>query len=47
MKHGPIALIDTFMPTVVIATNKEIYEKVLTNIEEIKATSRRYHCCGS
>ena len=37
MKHGPIALIDTFMPTVVIATNKEIYEKVLTNIEEIKA----------
>ncbi len=37
MKHGPIALIDTFMPTVVIATNKDIYEKVLSNIEEIKA----------
>jgi glucosamine--fructose-6-phosphate aminotransferase (isomerizing) len=37
MKHGPIALIDTFMPTVVVATNDHIYEKVVSNIEEIKA----------
>jgi glucosamine--fructose-6-phosphate aminotransferase (isomerizing) len=37
MKHGPIALIDTFMPTVVVATNDHIYDKVVSNIEEIKA----------
>ena len=39
MKHGPIALIDKDMPTVIIATNKPNYEKVLTNAEEIKARS--------
>ena len=39
MKHGPIALIDKNMPTVIIATNKPNYEKVLTNAEEIKARS--------
>lgn len=37
MKHGPIALIDKDMPVVVIATNKGTYEKVLSNIEEVKA----------
>ena len=37
MKHGPIALIDAEMPVVVIATNKKLYEKVLSNIQEIKA----------
>jgi len=37
MKHGPIALIDKNMPVVVIATNKGIYEKVLSNIMEVKA----------
>jgi len=39
VKHGPIALVDQDMPVVVIATNKErlIYQKVITNIEEIKA----------
>ncbi|MBI9034534.1 MAG: glutamine--fructose-6-phosphate transaminase (isomerizing) [Bacteroidales bacterium] len=39
MKHGPIALIDANMPTVVIATQTHIYEKVISNIEEIKARS--------
>ena len=39
MKHGPIALIDKNMPTVIIATDKSNYEKVLTNAEEIKARS--------
>jgi len=39
MKHGPIALIDKNMPTVIIATNKSNYEKVLINAEEIKARS--------
>jgi len=37
MKHGPIALIDTEMPTVAIATLDRTYEKTLSNIEEIKA----------
>jgi glucosamine--fructose-6-phosphate aminotransferase (isomerizing) len=37
MKHGPIALIDQEMPVVVIATHNEMYEKVLSNIQEIKA----------
>ncbi len=37
MKHGPIALIDEHMPVVVIATNKGSYEKVISNIQEVKA----------
>jgi glucosamine--fructose-6-phosphate aminotransferase (isomerizing) len=37
MKHGPIALIDKEMPVVVLATKNEVYEKVLSNIEEVKA----------
>ena len=37
MKHGPIALIDENMPVFVIATNKRHYEKVLSNIQEIKS----------
>ncbi len=41
MKHGPIALIDSEMPVVVIATHNEMYEKVLSNIQEIKARKGR------
>ena len=37
MKHGPIALIDEDMPTVVIASQTENYEKVVSNIQEVKA----------
>ena len=37
MKHGPIALIDKNMPVVVIATNKGHYEKVVSNVQEIKS----------
>lgn len=36
MKHGPIALIDENMPVIVIATNSGIYEKVVSNISEVK-----------
>ncbi|AWH73979.1 glutamine--fructose-6-phosphate transaminase (isomerizing) [Dokdonia sp. Dokd-P16] len=39
MKHGPIALIDELMPVFVIAMKKGHYEKVVSNIEEIKARS--------
>ncbi len=37
MKHGPIALIDENMPVAVIATRKGHYEKVVSNIQEIKS----------
>ena len=37
MKHGPIALIDSDMPVVVVATHNAMYEKVLSNIQEVKA----------
>jgi glucosamine--fructose-6-phosphate aminotransferase (isomerizing) len=41
MKHGPIALIDDKMPIVVIATKKGNYEKVVSNIQEVKARGGR------
>jgi glucosamine--fructose-6-phosphate aminotransferase (isomerizing) len=37
MKHGPIALIDDNMPVVVVATKDDTYEKIINNIQEIKA----------
>ena len=37
MKHGPIALIDENMPVVVIATHDKSYEKIVSNIQEVKA----------
>ena len=39
MKHGPIALIDNNMPTIIIATDKSKYGKILANAQEIKARS--------
>ncbi|MER3375567.1 MAG: glutamine--fructose-6-phosphate transaminase (isomerizing) [Allomuricauda sp.] len=41
MKHGPIALIDEQMPVIVIATKKGHYEKVVSNIQEIKSRNGR------
>jgi glucosamine--fructose-6-phosphate aminotransferase (isomerizing) len=37
MKHGPIALIDADMPVVVIATRDRVYDKVVSNLEEVRA----------
>lgn len=37
MKHGPIALIDEKMPVVVIATNNHAYDKIVSNVQEVKA----------
>ena len=37
MKHGPIALVDEEMPVIVIATEQETYEKVVSNIQEVIA----------
>lgn len=37
MKHGPIALIDEEMPVVFLATNKSAYEKIVSNVQEVKA----------
>jgi glutamine---fructose-6-phosphate transaminase (isomerizing) len=41
MKHGPIALIDENMPVVVIAPNDAVYNKVVSNVEEVKARGGR------
>jgi len=41
MKHGPIALIDANMPVVVLATNESSYEKIVSNIQEVKAREGR------
>ena len=41
MKHGPIALIDEEMPVVVIATHNVLYDKLMSNIQEIKARKGR------
>ena len=41
MKHGPIALIDEKMPIIVIATNKGNYEKIVSNIQEVKSRGGR------
>jgi glutamine---fructose-6-phosphate transaminase (isomerizing) len=37
MKHGPIALIDENMPCVIVCTNKSAYEKIVSNVQEVKA----------
>jgi len=37
MKHGPIALIDENMPVVVVAPNNGHYEKLVSNVQEVKA----------
>ncbi len=41
MKHGPIALIDENMPVIVMATNRSAYEKIISNIQEVKARGGR------
>jgi len=41
MKHGPIALIDSFMPVILIATNKSAHDKLLSNLHEIKARNAK------
>ena len=41
MKHGPIALIDEEMPVVVVATHNPLYDKLMSNIQEIKARKGR------
>ncbi len=41
MKHGPIALIDKEMPVVVIAPHDDVYEKVLSNVQEVRARGGR------
>jgi glutamine---fructose-6-phosphate transaminase (isomerizing) len=41
MKHGPIALIDENMPVIVIATNRSAYDKIVSNIQEVKARKGR------
>ena len=41
MKHGPIALIDDLMPVVFLAPKDAVYQKVVSNVEEVKARGGR------
>lgn len=41
MKHGPIALIDQEMPTVIIAPKDHLYEKIVSNVQQVKARGGR------
>ena len=41
MKHGPIALVDTGMPIVFIATHHQLYEKIISNMQEVKSRNGR------
>ncbi|MEM7575622.1 MAG: glutamine--fructose-6-phosphate transaminase (isomerizing) [Bacteroidota bacterium] len=41
MKHGPIALIDEQMPVIVLATNESAYDKIVSNVQEVKARKGR------
>jgi glucosamine--fructose-6-phosphate aminotransferase (isomerizing) len=47
MKHGPIALIDDNMPVVFIATQDSIYDKIISNIEEVRARKGRVICIAT
>ena len=47
MKHGPIALVDKDMPTVVIAPRDSIYDKVISNIQEVKARGGKIIAIGT
>lgn len=37
MKHGPIALVDSEMPTVIIASTDSLYDKIISNVRQVKA----------
>ncbi|HXV26472.1 MAG TPA: glutamine--fructose-6-phosphate transaminase (isomerizing) [Candidatus Paceibacterota bacterium] len=47
MKHGPIALVDRNMPVVVVAPRDRVYEKTLSNIQEVKARGGRVIAVGT
>ena len=47
MKHGPIALIDRDMPVLALAPHDQVYDKVISNVEEVKARSGRLILLGS
>ena len=41
MKHGPIALLDENVPVVVVATDSHVYEKMVSNMQEVRARGAR------
>ena len=41
MKHGPIALVDTDMPIVFLATHHQLYEKFISNMQDVKSRNGR------
>ena len=47
MKHGPIALVDENLPVVIVATKDRYYEKIVSNVQEIKARHGKIICVVS
>jgi len=47
MKHGPIALVDEHLPVVFVATRDRFYEKIVSNVQEIKARKGKIICVAS
>lgn len=47
MKHGPIALVDENLPVVFVATRDRFYEKIVSNVQEIKARKGKVICIAS
>jgi glucosamine--fructose-6-phosphate aminotransferase (isomerizing) len=47
MKHGPIALVDENLPVVFVATRDRFYEKIVSNVQEIKARKGKIICIAS
>lgn len=41
MKHGPIALVDTDMPILFLATHHQLYEKIISNMQDVKSRNGR------
>ena len=41
MKHGPIALVDTDIPILFLATHHQLYEKIISNMQEVKSRNGR------
>ena len=41
MKHGPIALVDTDIPIVFLATHHQLYEKIISNMQDVKSRNGR------
>ena len=47
MKHGPIALVDTDIPILFLATHHQLYEKIISNMQDVKSRNGRILAVGT